>query len=88
MSNPLNEHLVLACARHAALCGSCYRLGNGGWEAMASMSNPRSSFTVAECGGMLYAIGGYDGRFCLSSVERYSTEANLWEDVPAMAFKR
>ena len=36
----------------------------------------------------VYAVGGYDGRNQLSSVERYDTETNTWEFVPPMNVPR
>jgi len=40
----------------------------------------RSSVGVGVLNGFIYAVGGYDGnsRQCLSSVEVYDTEKDVW----------
>ncbi|KAK6043770.1 kelch repeat protein [Cooperia oncophora] len=40
------------------------------WEYVAPMKTPRSGFGVAVLDNLLYAVGGYDGKNLLSSVER------------------
>jgi len=43
---------------------------------------------VVALGKMIYVVGGYDGQNQLSSVERYNTEANVWESVAPMSEPR
>ena len=40
--------------------------------------------------GYIYAVGGYDGnsRQCLSSVEVYDLEKDVWTRVPDMSARR
>ena len=47
------------------------------------MSTRRSSVGVGVLNGLVYAVGGYDGnsRHCLSSVEVYDPERDLWQQV-------
>lgn len=36
----------------------------------------------------LYAIGGYNGKKCLSSAERYDPEKDCWEEIAPLLFSR
>ncbi len=38
--------------------------------------------------GKLYVVGGYDGKKCLDSVERYNPATNEWVFVAPMAVRR
>lgn len=57
---------------------------------LPSMTVRRSSVAVASLGGLVYAVGGYDGnvRECLESVEIYDPRANKWHFGPALMCKR
>ena len=50
--------------------------GSQEWRPIASMSTRRSSVGVGVLGGLIYAVGGYDGnsRQCLASVEVYNPD--------------
>ena len=54
------------------------------------MSSRRSSVGVGVLGGLLYAVGGYDGasRHCLSSVECYNAVTKEWSLVCDMSTRR
>jgi N-acetylneuraminic acid mutarotase len=65
-----------------------YNPGQEAWTAVAAMGSKRSGVGVAVVGGMLYAIGGYDGSSFLSSVERYDPGQDAWTAVAAMGSKR
>ena len=54
------------------------------------MSTRRSSVGVGVLGGLIYAVGGYDGnsRQCLSSVEVYSPDQDVWKRVADMSARR
>ncbi|XP_024884942.1 kelch-like protein 5 [Temnothorax curvispinosus] len=51
------------------------------WTMVAPMSVPRTSVGVCELGDRLMAVGGYDGRQCLTLVEAYDPHLNEWEPV-------
>ncbi len=57
------------------------------WRPIANMSTRRSSVGVGVLGGLIYAVGGYDGnsRHCLSSVEVYCPEQDVWKPVADMS---
>ncbi len=54
------------------------------------MSSRRSSVGVGVLGGLLYAVGGYDGasRHCLSSVECYNPVTKEWSLACDMSTRR
>lgn len=54
------------------------------------MSTRRSSVGVSVLGGLMYAVGGYDGasRHCLSSVECYNPVTKEWGLVCDMSTRR
>ncbi|KAK6049374.1 kelch repeat protein, partial [Cooperia oncophora] len=58
------------------------------WEYVAPMSTPRHGAGVAVLDNLLYAVGGYDGRTWLSSVESYDAERNKWIRVAPMQTAR
>ena len=54
------------------------------WRPIASMSTRRSSVGVGVLGGLIYAVGGYDGnsRQCLASVEVYNPDQGIESSAP------
>lgn len=62
----------------------------GQWMLLPSMTVRRSSVGVAALGGLIYAVGGYDGntRNCLDSVEIYEPRANRWRSGPSLISRR
>ena len=60
------------------------------WRSIQPMSTRRSSVGVGVLGGLIYAVGGYDGnsRQCLSSVEVYIPEQDAWKRVADMSARR
>ena len=48
----------------------------------------RSGAGVASLGQYIYAVGGYDGKSQLSSVERYDIERDIWEPVSSVSVAR
>ena len=52
------------------------------------MDSEREGAGMAVVDGVLYAVGGYDGRSYLSSVERYGAAADAWTAVASMGSKR
>ncbi len=60
------------------------------WRPIANMSTRRSSVGVGVLGGLIYAVGGYDGnsRQCLSSVEVYAPDQDSWKRVKDMEARR
>lgn len=43
---------------------------------------------VASLGQFIYVVGGYDGTRQLSSVERYDTEHDTWDNVCSVSIAR
>lgn len=62
---------VLRCQEHALQ----------GWQDMRPMRIARSTFAVAELGGDIYVIGGFNGAALTAEVERYSVSTNTWHTV-------
>jgi len=60
------------------------------WRSIANMSTRRSSVGVGVLCGVIYAVGGYDGnsRMCLSSVEVYNPNDDVWVRVADMSSRR
>ena len=60
------------------------------WRSIANMSTRRSSVGVGVLCGVIYAVGGYDGnsRLCLSSVEVYNPNDDVWVRVADMSSRR
>ena len=54
------------------------------WTVKPSMREARDEFSLAVCGGCLYAIGGHNGIQDLRSVERFSPRENSWSFVSPM----
>ena len=52
------------------------------------MSTRRSSVGVGVLNNLVYAVGGYDGnsRHCLSSVEVYDPDRDIWHQVRRSIF--
>lgn len=48
------------------------------WEPIANMNHKRSWHCLASSNGFLYAMGGYDGRSTLNSVEKYDPSTGRW----------
>ena len=51
------------------------------WGATAGMTTQRSRVGVAVVDDVLYAIGGYDGRERLDTVEAFYPDLKLWKTV-------
>lgn len=49
------------------------------WAELEPMPTVRGALAVAEVGGRLYAIGGFDGRANVAAVEVYDPMRNKWE---------
>ncbi|KAK8765983.1 hypothetical protein V5799_007237 [Amblyomma americanum] len=48
------------------------------WRKMPRLNTPRSTFAVAQLGGDLYVIGGFNGTSLISDVERYTPGDICW----------
>ena len=46
-----------------------------------SLNTSRSGVGVGVLGEAMYAMGGYDGRSCLKTVERYDPLVDIWSFV-------
>ncbi|XP_064418104.1 kelch-like protein 2 isoform X3 [Latimeria chalumnae] len=67
-----------------------YNIKPNEWFHVAPMNTRRSSVGVGVVGGLLYAVGGYDGasRQCLSTVESYNPGTDEWTYVAEMSTRR
>ncbi|MBN3291114.1 KLHL2 protein, partial [Polypterus senegalus] len=67
-----------------------YNTKTNEWFHVVPMNTRRSSVGVGVVGGLLYAVGGYDGasRQCLSTVEAYHPNTNEWNYVAEMSTRR
>jgi len=54
------------------------------WHEMAGMNVCRSELGLVMLDGCVYAVGGWEGRSRLDSVERYDPETNSWHFVPPL----
>lgn len=52
------------------------------------MNHPRRYVAAAVLGGLLYAVGGYDGISVLDSVEVYNPKHDQWRRVESMSNAR
>jgi N-acetylneuraminic acid mutarotase len=52
------------------------------------MASKRNVCAVAEVGGMLYVMGGYDGHDTHKSVEQFDSVARTWTPMPQMKCER
>lgn len=52
------------------------------------MNNPRRYVAVGVLGGLLYAVGGYDGNSVLDSVEVYDPKLDQWKYTSSMKNRR
>ena len=52
------------------------------------MNHPRRYVAAAALGGLLYAVGGYDGISVLDSVEAYDPKLDQWKRVESMSNAR
>lgn len=48
------------------------------WSGKAAMPTARCALAVAELGGKLYAVGGWDGARCVRTVEEYDPVTDTW----------
>ncbi len=58
------------------------------WTERAPMPTARGALAVAESGGKLFAIGGYDGRGNSGAVEVYDPAANTWRSLAPLPTPR
>ena len=58
------------------------------WHDAAPMYTPRCYVSTALLNDFIYACGGYDGRWRLSTVERFHPPTNQWTKVASMAVNR
>jgi len=56
-----------------------YQPETDSWTERAPMPTPRGALAVAESGGLLYAIGGYDGSGNSAAVEVYDPSTDTWK---------
>ena len=66
----------------------CYDVITKEWKFVASMNHPRRYVAAAALGGLLYAVGGYDGISVLDSVEVYDPNLDQWKRVESMSNAR
>ena len=68
----------------------CFDPSTNVWSPVASMTTARDGHGVTVLGGLLYAVGGFDGyaRSTLSTVECFDPSTNVWSPVASMATAR
>ena len=66
----------------------CYSVKTNSWNPIANMHKQRGYLSVVTHCGWIYAIGGYDSKSCLKSMERYDPETKTWQLVEDMKFSR
>lgn len=71
----------------------CLELGEedgagGKWRPLANMSTPRSSHTCEVMEGLIYVVGGGDGKDWLCSAEVYDPKKNAWRSIADLSAKR
>ncbi|XP_049312333.1 kelch-like protein 17 isoform X16 [Bactrocera dorsalis] len=64
-----------------------WNIRNKTWQDLPAMKQARRSHCVVELNGKIYAIGGFDGKKSLSTVERYTT-SDGWEFVSSLNDRR
>ena len=77
--------IVFSCCK---LSVECYDVTTKEWKFVASMNHQRRYVAAAALGGLLYAIGGYDGISVLDSVEVYDPKFDQWKPVKNMSNAR
>ena len=65
-----------------------YKPIDNSWQDMAPMDSSRRGLCTLSLNGLIYAIGGHDGKEGLNSVEKYDPSINQWEYVASMDEKR
>ncbi|XP_049315428.1 kelch-like protein 5 isoform X2 [Bactrocera dorsalis] len=65
----------------------CWNIRNKTWYNLQDMVQARRNHCVVELNGKIYAIGGYDGKNVLSSVERYTISVG-WKFVNSLIVGR
>jgi len=58
------------------------------WSPVANMCTRRFGAGVGVLYGELYAVGGHDGSFDLSSVEKYSPRTGVWTPIADLHLPR
>ncbi len=48
------------------------------WSPFPTMQRPRANHQLVECGGQLFAIGGWGGSDRLDTVERFDDQSSQW----------
>ena len=69
-------------------CVTRYKPGDNSWQDMAPMNSSRRDLCALSLNGLIYAIGGHDGKQGLNSAERYDPNNNHWEYIASMGEKR
>ena len=58
------------------------------WRQLSPMSTPRSSHTCEVMDGLIYVVGGGDGKDWLCSAEVYDPKKNVWRSIADLSAKR
>ena len=56
------------------------------WKEIEDMKAPRAELGCVTLKGQVYAIGGCDGLYSLSSVEKYCPSLNTWTEGDGLAY--
>lgn len=66
----------------------CYNPTTNSWRNVAKMNWYRSGVGIGVMGGLLYAVGGYDGGNALKTVEAYNPDLDVWQPIANMTYCR
>ena len=61
-----------------------YDLAQGEWEVLPNLREHRRALALVALPDGVYAIGGYNGKDYLSSVEKYDASKHAWVKVKSM----
>lgn len=79
-SQPVQRHCT------ASVLSYCHH--SDSWTYVPEMNKQRSSHHCVSHGGLLYAIGGYNGQACLKSAECFDPKTKKWTTIADMKYSR
>jgi hypothetical protein len=83
-SNCQRYDSIASCFSFSSRCSPSSKT----WHDVAPMYTQRCYVSTAVAHGCIYALGGYDGQWRLSSAERYSPTTNQWSQLEPMLQRR
>ena len=74
--------LLTATGKFADASTRALSVAGGSSYARMPLSTPVSGAAIAEAGGVLYAIGGFDGANTLGTIQAYDPKSDIWTVLP------